>query len=137
MSVAGVLVVAALYFCVQALRGFATSEGERLSSDRMFIDSQTGKPFAITLKPGMAVPAPAPSGGNTGYPAEACYWTKDGKTKDKPTYVLVNQYLGKNEPTFCPDCGRLVRGHNPRPAEGVPVPPTQEEYKKRGPERNR
>jgi hypothetical protein len=137
MTVAAVLLVAGLYFAIQAVRGVTSTEGARLSAERVFVDAKTGKSYEITLKPGMPMPAPAPSGGNTGYPAEACYWTKDGKAKEDPTYVLMNDYLGKKEPTFCPDCGRLVKGHNPRPGEGVPVPPTQEEYKKRGPERKR
>ena len=136
MTVAAVLVLVGVYFGYQALRGFASTEGARLSADRMFIDAKTGKPFEATLKPGMPFPLSAPSGGNTGYPAEACYWTKDGKTKDIPTYVLLNSYAGKPEPTFCPDCGRLVRGHNPRPVEGMTAPPTQEEYKK-GPAKTR
>jgi len=98
----------------------------------MFIDAKTGKPYSIELKEGMPFPAPAPSGGNTGYPAEKCYWTKDGKEKKDPTYVLLNRFVAKPEPTFCPDCGRLVVGHNPRPGDGVRPPPTQEEYSKRG-----
>ncbi len=137
MGVTAVLLIVGLYFAVQAVRGFTTTEGERLSADRVFIDTKTGKPFELTLKVGMAFPVAAPSGGNTGYPAEACYWTKDGKPKEDPTFVLLNRYVGKPEPTFCPDCGRLVKGHNPRPAEGVPVPPTQEEYKKSGPAKTR
>lgn len=51
----------------------------------------------------------------TAYPAEACYWTKDGKAKLEPTYVLLNDYIKKPGPTICPDCGRLVESHNPLP----------------------
>jgi len=51
----------------------------------------------------------------TGYPAERCYWTKDGKAKAEPTYVLLNEYINKPGPTICPDCGRLVEPHNPPP----------------------
>jgi hypothetical protein len=64
---------------------------------------------------------------NTGYPAEACYWTADGGTKTEPTWVLMNAVLGKPGPTFCPDCGRLVVARNPMPGPGVKPPPTQQE----------
>ena len=78
-----------------------------------------------------SVPAKAPSGGNTGYPSEKCYWTKDGKIKTEPTYVLLNIYKNSSEPTFCPDCGRLVVSHNPAPVAGRSAPPTKGEYQKR------
>jgi hypothetical protein len=65
------------------------------------------------------------------FPAENCYWTKEGKTKEVPTLVLLNKYKGSNDPTFCPDCGRLVVGHNPPAMEGKRPPPTQAEYKPR------
>lgn len=51
----------------------------------------------------------------TAYPAETCYWTRDGKAKLEPTYVLLNEYIKKPGPTICPDCGRLVEAHNPPP----------------------
>jgi hypothetical protein len=80
---------------------------------------------------GQSIPIKAPSGNNSGYPAELCYWTKDGQAKTDPTPVLLNVLVGKPGPTFCPDCGRLVVGHNPRPGAGVKAPMTQEEWKKR------
>ena len=98
--------------------------------ERMFVDSQTGKPFAHELKLGETIPVDAPSGGKTGYPAELCYWTKDGQIKKDPTYVLLNSWLGKPGPTFCPDCGRLVVPHNPTPYPGMRPPPTREEYER-------
>ena len=51
--------------------------------------------------------------------------------KPEPTWVLVNEFVGRPGPTFCPDCGRLVVGHNPAPGEGVKAPPKQAEYKPR------
>ena len=110
----------------------ASAEAEDLSRYRWFVDSTTGKPFKYELKIGTPVPVPAPSGGNTGYPAELCYWTKDGKIKDQPTPVLLNELIGKPGSTFCPDCGRLVVGHNPAPNPEKPAPPTEAEYKARG-----
>jgi hypothetical protein len=132
MGVAAVLVVVSLVFAVQTLRGFVISEATDESANRMFIDATTDKPFKVRLSVGDPMPVKAPSGGYTGWPSESCYWTKDGKTKKEPTYVLLNLYKKKtNEPTFCPDCGRLVVGHNPYPSEGRSPPPTKEEYEKR------
>jgi hypothetical protein len=132
MGVAAVLVIIGCAIAFNTIRGFTTSEASEMAANRMFVDDQTGKPYPIELKVGMPFPAPAPSGGNTGYPAEACYWTKDGHVKKDPTYVLLNIYKGSNEPTFCPDCGRLVVTHNPPAREGAKPPPTKETYK-RGP----
>lgn len=106
------------------------SEAVKLTRDRVFVDATTGKPFNYTLHVGDVVPVLAPSGKNTGYPAELCFWTKDGKEKSDPTPVLLNSTVGKSEPTFCPDCGRLVIARNPAPGSGVKVPPTKEEYAK-------
>jgi hypothetical protein len=84
------------------------------------------------LKVGDQIPVKSPhSGKSTGYPAELCYWTKDGVIKSEPTAVLLRSHLGERSPTFCPDCGRLVVGHNPRPSQGDKPPPTQAEYKPR------
>ncbi len=110
---------------------FGESDAAAISADRIYIDSATLKPFEHVLKIGETIPVKAPSGGMTGYPAELCYWTRDGKVKDKPTPVLLNQDVGKPGPTFCPDCGRLVVGHNPRAEPGMRPPPTEEEYDRR------
>jgi hypothetical protein len=95
----------------------------------LFIDSETGQTFHTTLKVGMDVPVQSPyTGRATGYKAELCYWTKDGTAKTDPTAVLMNSDIGKPGPTFCPDCGRLVVGHNPMPGPGVRPPPTRAEW---------
>lgn len=99
--------------------------------ERIFVDSQTGKAFKHELKLGESIPVDAPSGQKTGYPAELCYWTKDGQPKSDPTAVLLNSFIGKPEPTFCPDCGRLVVPHNPMAMPGMRPPPTQQEYEQR------
>jgi hypothetical protein len=111
---------------------FGPDEAAQLANTRWFVDSKDGKAYRFELSIGTPIPAPAPSGGNTGFPAELCYWTKDGKPKADPTPVLLNQLVGKPEPTFCPDCGRLVRTHNPGAAEGQTPPPTESEYKAKG-----
>jgi hypothetical protein len=102
------------------------SEAAAQSKNRIFIDAETRKPFEHELQVGETIPTMAPSGKKTGFPAELCYWTADGKIKDKPTPVLLNRYIGaRNLPTFCPDCGRLVVGHNPRPVKDDNPPPTE------------
>jgi hypothetical protein len=124
-----VLVVGIAIFAV--IRGLGPSEGAKLSRDRVFMDATTGKPFEHTLSPGDSIPVTAPSGNKSGYPADLCYWTADGKVKEDPTPVLVNARMGKAGPTFCPDCGRLVVMHNPAPSQGSKPPPTKAEYEKR------
>ena len=114
-------------------RKVGSSEAARLANQRVFVCAQTGKPFSVELKDGMSIPVKSPySGQQTGYPAELCYWTKDGKPKDEPTAVLLNSWVGKSGPTFCPDCGRLVVGHNPSPSPDRKPPPTREEYQSAG-----
>jgi hypothetical protein len=105
------------------------------ANERVYVCSETGKSFRVALKAGMGIPVHSPySGKDTGYPAEECFWNADGSVKKDPTYVLLNEAVGKPGPTFCPECGRLVRGHNPAPQPGMRPPPTAAEYKpgKRG-----
>ena len=104
----------------------------KFNNGRVFICAETKKAYNVTLKQGMKIPYDSPySGKATGYPAELCYWTKDGKIKQDPTPVLLNSYAGKPEPTFCPDCGRLVTIRNPFPEPGSTPPPTQADYNPR------
>jgi hypothetical protein len=120
------LILVALYM----IKSSATSDAAALSREGLFVDAKTGKGFNYTFQVGDTIPVTAPSGEKNGFPAELCYWTKDGKISTNPTYVLLNRYLNKPEPTFCPDCGRLVRLRNPSPVEGKP-PPVQSEFKGR------
>ena len=110
---------------------FGASAEQRYARDRIFIDAETGKPFEYTIKMGDMYPVLAPSGKKTGYPAELCFWTADGKVKKEPTAVLMNGSVGKKGPTFCPDCGRLVVPFNPSARDDVKPPPKQSEYKPR------
>ncbi len=123
---------AAVLLIVFVLRGtFGDSEAVASSSERPFICAKTGETFTYTLEKGDVMPVRSPhSGENTGYPAEACFWTRDGQIKDEPTFVLLNGYAGKPEPTFCPDCDRLVVGLNPPPLTGDKPPPLRGEYRK-------
>ena len=110
-----------------------SSSARGLPSDpniSMYVDSETGKAFPHKNAIGEDLPIYSPvSGKNTGYPGEACYWTADGATKTKPTWVILNDYLDKPGPTFCPDCGRLVVSHNPEPSPESQPPPTQEQWR--------
>jgi hypothetical protein len=111
-------------------RNFGMSEIAAETRYRTYICSETKKTFEFDVTKGTAAPVPSPySGKNTGYPAERCFWTRDGKIKKEPTYVLLNQYANIKGPTFCPDCGRLVKPMNPPPILGDKPPPTQAEYK--------
>ena len=103
----------------------------RMSTDRVFIDTQTGQTFRHTIAMGEKVPVVSPfTGKNTGVEPEKCFWTADGKIKSEPTYVLLNESAGKQGPTFCPDCGRLVVAHNPPASTLTPPPPTRAELAK-------
>ncbi|MCG8408290.1 MAG: hypothetical protein MI923_24075 [Phycisphaerales bacterium] len=79
-----------------------------------YMCSKTMKTFQHVPKEGEKTPIVSPYTKNkTGYPVEKCYcWTADGKRKENPTYVILNDQLGKNGPTTCPSCGLMVYPHN-------------------------
>lgn len=124
---AGLCLALGAYVIFSSLGASAAS----VANDRVFIDATTGNTFEYQLRMGDAIPVDAPSGQKTGFPAEACYWTKEGTATSEPHFVLLNDYANKPGPTFCPTCSRLVVGHNPVPVEGSKAPPTQAEYKPR------
>ncbi len=84
---------------------------------RAMIDAVTGQVFEnYKIRDGDTQPFRNPRTGEaTLYPAEACYWTTEGKAKLEPTFVLLNGYKGIEGPTTCPDCSRPVVPHNPPP----------------------
>ena len=122
-----VAIVGIVGMAYTAFTMFTSSPAAQLAK-QTFVDSTTGLSFSHTVTPGELPPVQAPSGGRTGYPPELCYWTADGKPKDQPDYVLLNEEVGKPGPTFCPVCHRLVVHHNPSATSGARVPPTQAEY---------
>ena len=83
----------------------------------MYICAETGETFEYKPQIGDTDPVASPhSNKRTGYRAEACYWQKDSdEAKAQPTWVLLNEYAGKAGVTECPDCGRIVKPHNPLP----------------------
>ena len=51
-----------------------------------FVCTETHKHFEYAMKMGEKWPVPSPfSGKISGYPAETCYWTRDGNRKSEPT----------------------------------------------------
>lgn len=83
---------------------------------RNFLCVESNKPFEHVLEAGEIEPITSPfTGRKTGWMAEACYWTRDGKAKKTPTLVVERRRMGLEGETICPDCGRRVVGHNPRP----------------------
>ncbi len=122
----------AIFFAVHSLRSFIweTSDAKAQDLTRLYICASTGQTFQYTLQIGDTTPVKSPyTGTNTGYPAELCYWTKDGSIATDPTPVLLNDYKGIHQPTFCPVCGRLVVFRNPPASAGRRPPPTEEEYR--------
>jgi hypothetical protein len=130
-GVLGIVICWLVFYQVRDLfsGGAATTDART----RFYICSQTGKVFKHVISIGDGMPVYSPfSGSNTGYPVEYCYWNKDGTIKQSdPTPVLLNQYVGKPEPTFCPECGRLVHILNPIPKAGDRPPMTREEYERK------
>jgi len=86
--------------------------------------ASTGKTFAHDLVLGEIEPMKCEICGKMdAYWPEACYWTKDasGKwaIKEVPSYVILPRRMDPEGASTakCPDCGRRVVGHNPRPTQ--------------------
>lgn len=125
----GVAGVVALAFALRSY--FGDSAAASASSGRVFVCAETGKPFSYTLVRGDTVPVTSPhSKKNTGFPAEMCSWTADGQVRSEPIPVLLEEYRGRKEPTFCPDCGRRVVVRNPPAMPGAKAPATKAEFAK-------
>ena len=110
---------------------FGPSPAARMASERVYVCKETGKSFTYSPGENELYPVMSPhSGKKTGYPGEACYWTKDGKLKQEPTWVLRNSFKGEKGATFCPDCGRWMDPDAGIPVAGMDPPPTREEFRK-------
>lgn len=113
----------AVYFCFSFFKGDTPDFAQYTT----YVCAETGKAFRHKNMMGETLPIYSPySDKNTGYPGEACYWTSDGRIKAEPTWVLLNEAVGKAGPTYCPECGRLVVGHNPKPKAGSMPPPLRD-----------
>ena len=110
----------AVYLAYRTLTTAPTPDAHGMAMT--FMCSETRKTFDYTMKEGESEPVDSPySKKKTGYQAEACYWTKDGKRKTNPDYVILNSRLGKEGDTICPVCGRVVTPHNPLPPANTPM----------------
>lgn len=97
---------------------------------RTMVDAVTREVFVdMPLPSGASIPFTHPETGEpTLYQAEACYWASDGVSATlEPTWVLLNDHIGVDEPTLCPDCGRRVVGHNPLPPGELMIEAAQRE----------
>lgn len=117
MLIGGVVILGVSGFLIMRGVGGMSDNAGIASRERAAVDGETGKVFPkYRIKDGETWPWKHPStGARTLYPAESCYWTKDGQAKLEPTYVLLNKLKGVDGPTICPDCGREVVAHNPMP----------------------
>lgn len=116
-AISAVLAVGVATYVVISWIRTANAAPDEASRRRTLVCSQTDEVFTDVVIPKDAhFPLKNPkTGSDTLFIPEACYWTKDGKAKLSPTWVLLNQFKGKTGPTICPDCGREVRTHNPQP----------------------
>jgi hypothetical protein len=124
-----VFVLGLLALAVYSVKAFLNGDTPESAIYSTYIDAETGQSFRHKNEIGDTIPLKSPfSGKNVGKPAEACYWNKDGTIRSEPYWLLLNSQLGKPEPTFCPDCGRLVVARNPKPEPGSKPPPTKDEW---------
>jgi hypothetical protein len=112
-----VLSLGVLTFVVLRATAFAPTTANEVSRYRAVIDSETGETIEkFGIQEGVGYPWKNPkTDKNTLFPAEFCFWTKDGKATLKPTFVLLNELVNKPGDTICPDCGRKVFARNPMP----------------------
>lgn len=92
-----------------------TDEAVAKANSRILKDAETGELVEIMIKEKMPpYPHVNPSTGKkTLYPTEIC-WASECLDKGG-THVILNVWLGKDGPTYCPSCGSLVVVHNPGP----------------------
>lgn len=81
---------------------------------RVLMDSETGEQFEIEISPDTEpYPHVNPKTGTTTlFPTEVCYARGCGSFP-KGTRVILNVWLDKKGPTYCPNCGALVVPMNP------------------------
>ncbi len=111
-----VITVAVAIAAIYSIKGFFGEEDYvARANTRVLMDSETGDLFPFELTENMP-PYPhvnPKTGDKTLFPVEWCYARECGAKGGTP--VILNTWLGKEGPTYCPNCGALVRFHNPKP----------------------
>jgi hypothetical protein len=122
MAIGVVALIVAAFIAVRGPRGLG-QDPAAASQRRPAIDAQSGEAFPeFRVGRGETQPWKNPKTGERSlYPAELCYWQKDGTVTLEPTYVLLNEYAGKTGDTICPACGRKVVPHNPAPMDQLSI----------------
>ncbi|MCB9858414.1 MAG: zinc ribbon domain-containing protein [Phycisphaerales bacterium] len=122
----GVAVVLFIVAGALAARSLLQDSPADYANDRGFKCSECGHDYAYVIRSGDFEPLECPKcHQRSAYQAEMCFWTKgpDGQyvAKTEPTLVLLKSRIDptSDEPTYCPDCGHEVVGHNPRPSEAL------------------
>lgn len=120
IGLAAVALIAMAFVVYRTVSG-VMNDPRREARFNLVMDSETGEVIErFPLDESTGFPAKNPKTGKlTIFPAEVCHWTKDGKAKFPPTYVILNSWLGKTGPTTCPDCGRRVTRNNPMPPDNL------------------
>lgn len=114
------LSVVVLAFTIWSTVRSYQNDPKRLARLNTLMDAETKEVFLQFPLEGTGFPQVNPkTGKRTLYPAEACYWTKDGKAKLEPTYVVLGTWFGDRNPTKCPDCGRIVTKSNRMPPDAL------------------
>ena len=95
--------------------GDEMSDAIASANTRILMCAETGELFTISIDELEPQPQMNPkTGRKTLYSTEVCYARECGK-KPGGTRVILKELLGKEGPTYCPNCGALVRRHNPKP----------------------
>ncbi len=130
----GVFIFVVLFSTAGYLTWHTLTHGEQVEPDPppvTYMCSETMKTFERKPQMNETIPVLSPyTNSKTGYPAEKCFWTRDGKRKAEPTFLLLNEHRGKKGPTICPDCGKIVYPHNPTPPPDTPLTSQPAESKK-------
>lgn len=95
----------------------STIDLEDATNRIVVINAKTGEvDRRFRLPMNEAPPYATSSGEKVLYPAELCWYDKDGSVMAEPTAVLLNEYAGKPGDTLCPHCNRRVVKRNPGPS---------------------
>jgi hypothetical protein len=111
-----IITVVAIALVAYAVYAYWSNFGQpTLPADtRTLMDPETGKLYEVAVDENFG-PFPhvnPDTGKRTLWPTEVCFARECAK-KEKGTHVILNSFLGKEGPTYCPNCGALVRPHNP------------------------